>query len=95
MVNMGPPFISPLAFTSRYLKPSIHSENLVDSPKQADSHIHTKAPGPPANMAVATPTILPVPMVAARAVMRAEKGDTSPLPRLVVRASWPNTLFSA
>lgn len=28
MVNIGPPFISPLAFTSRNLKPSIHSENF-------------------------------------------------------------------
>ena len=44
---------------------------------------HTRAPGPPETMAVATPTIFPVPMVAASA----EKGDTSPCPRLLVRAS--------
>lgn len=35
-------------------------------------------PGPPDTIAVATPTILPVPIVAARAVVRAEKGETSP-----------------
>ena len=31
-------------------------------------------------MAVATPTIFPVPMVAERAVQRAAKGETSPFP---------------
>ena len=95
MVNMGPPFISPFAFTSRNLKPSIHSENFVVRPKQAETHIHTRAPGPPANMAVATPTIFPVPMVAASAVISAEKGETSPDPRFVLRASRENTLFIA
>ena len=48
---------------------------------------HTRAPGPPETMTVATPTIFPVPMVAASAVVSAEKGDTSPCPRLLVRAS--------
>ena len=33
-------------------------------------HIQKMAPGPPLMMAVATPTILPVPMVAASAVQR-------------------------
>ena len=41
---------------------------------------HTRAPGPPETMAVATPTIFPVPMVAASEVVSAEKGDTSPCP---------------
>lgn len=45
---------------------------------------HTRAPGPPETMAVATPTIFPVPMVVASAVVSAEKGDTSPCPRLLV-----------
>lgn len=44
---------------------------------------HTRAPGPPETMAVATPTIFPVLMVAASAVVSAEKEDTSP-----VRGSW-------
>ena len=42
--------------------------------------IQKRAPGPPAAMAVATPTILPVPMVAERAVHKAPKLDTSPSP---------------
>ena len=56
---------------------------------------HTRAPGPPETMAVATPTIFPVPMVAASEVVSAEKGDTSPCPRLLVRASLLSVLFSA
>ena len=89
---------------------SIHSLNLEVRPKAAEIHIHTRAPGPPETMAVATPTIvpgppatralatptiLPVPMVAASAVVSAEKGDTSPCPRLLVRASLLSVLFSA
>lgn len=44
---------------------------------------HTRAPGPPETMAVATPTIFPVPMVAASAVVSAEKEIHLP-----VRGSW-------
>ena len=95
IVNIGPPFISPFAFTSRNLKPSMHSENFVDRPKQAEIHIQTRAPGPPANIAVATPTIFPVPIVAARAVISAEKGETSPLPLEVVLDSFEKMLFRA
>ena len=40
------------------------------------------APGPPACTAVATPTIFPVPIVAANAVQSAAKDDTSPFPPL-------------
>ena len=39
-------------------------------PKKATIHIQKMAPGPPATRALATPTILPVPMVAASAVHR-------------------------
>ncbi len=49
-------------------------------PNSAASHIQKSAPGPPATTAVATPTMLPVPMVAERAVHKAPKLDTSPLP---------------
>ena len=80
MVNIGPPFISPFSFTSRYLLASIHSAYFVVMPNAAESHIHTSAPGPPANMAVATPTMLPVPMVAERAVINALNEETSPSP---------------
>ena len=94
MVYIGPPDRSPLLLTSRNLMASIHSENLVVSPKRAEIHIQTSAPGPPENMAVATPMMLPVPMVAARAVISAEKGETSPSP-CFLWASLPNTLLSA
>ena len=77
---IGPPSISPLSFTTRYLIANAHSENLLVIPKAAEIHIQTSAPGPPATIAVATPTMLPVPIVAARAVIRAAKGETSPSP---------------
>ena len=41
---------------------------LVIMPSNAMTHIQKMAPGPPETMAVATPTILPVPMVPASAV---------------------------
>lgn len=66
--------------TSLYLIANIHSENLDDNPKHAEIHIHTNAPAPPETIAVATPTIFPVPIVAASAVVNAENGDTSPSP---------------
>ena len=95
IVYIGPPDISPASFTSRYLIASIHSLNFEVSPKKAESHIHTRAPGPPETMAVATPTIFPVPIVAARAVVSAEKGEISPSPRFVVRDSFLKQLFNA
>ena len=66
---IGPPAISPASFTSLYFTDSRLSAYLVDSPNRAESHIHTRAPGPPETIAVATPTIFPVPMVAASAVI--------------------------
>jgi hypothetical protein len=44
---------------------------LVAIPKMPVSHIQRTAPGPPAATAVATPTMLPVPIVAASAVVSA------------------------
>ena len=40
--------------------------------------IQKAAPGPPTAMAVATPAMLPLPMVAAMAVVSAWKGEMSP-----------------
>ena len=48
------------------------SEYLVAIPKRAVSHIQKIAPGPPKVIAVATPTILPIPTVAAKAVISVE-----------------------
>ena len=78
IVYIGPPDISPFSLTSLYLIASIHSLNLEVSPKQALIHIQTSAPGPPDTIAVATPTMLPVPIVADNAVQSAAKLDTSP-----------------
>ena len=95
MVYMGPPDHSPRALRWRYFTASKHSANLELRPKAAESSIHTRAPGPPAVRAVATPTMFPVPMVAARAVIRAEKGDTAPSPPELTRASRPRALRRA
>ena len=48
-------------------------------PKMPAIHIQNTAPGPPAMMAVATPTMEPVPIVAASAVASAPKLEMSPL----------------
>ncbi|OQC35073.1 MAG: hypothetical protein BWX66_01712 [Deltaproteobacteria bacterium ADurb.Bin058] len=77
---MGPPAMVPSAFVVRYLTDKRASAYLVEIPKTPVSHIHKTAPGPPAATAVATPTMLPVPIVAAKAVVRAANGLTSPLP---------------
>ena len=47
-------------------------------PTSAVIHIQNTAPGPPRKMAVATPAILPVPMVAESDVISALKGVISP-----------------
>ena len=73
---MGPPTHWPCRSRRRYRTARKLSAKMVAMPNRADSSIHTNAPGPPAARAVATPTMFPVPMLAARAVIRAEKGDT-------------------
>ena len=93
--TMGPPSISPLSLVIRYLTARAHSVNLDEMPKAAEIHIQTRAPGPPVARAEATPAMLPVPMVAARAVHRQAKGETSPVPRWVVRASLDRVLLMA
>ena len=49
-------------------------------PTRAISHIHTSAPGPPEWIAVATPTMLPVPMVADSEVASAAPAPIVPTP---------------
>ena len=65
---------------TRYFTATSASEYLVAIPNTPVSHIHSTAPGPPKATAVATPTMLPVPMVAARAVESAPNWLTSPSP---------------
>ena len=55
-------------------------DSLVAMPKMPASQHQNTAPGPPRAIAVPTPTILPVPMVEARAVAREAKGLISPSP---------------
>ena len=63
-------------------------------PNSPAIHIQKMAPGPPARSAVATPTMDPVPMVAASAVASAPKLEMSPLPdgsrRTDMRIAWGN-----
>jgi len=64
----------------RYLMARSPSAYLVAIPKNAATIIQNRAPGPPAAIAVATPTMLPVPIVADKAVQSAPKLVTSPSP---------------
>ena len=75
---MGPPAIVPSGIFTRYFTESSASVYFVAMPNTPDSHIHSTAPGPPATTAVATPTMFPVPMVAASAVISAANGLISP-----------------
>ena len=52
-------------------------------PDSAKMSIQKTAPGPPNDTAVATPTMLPIPTLPAKAVVRAEKEET-PFP-----SGWP------
>ena len=75
-----PPRQSPCSSLLRKWTARVTSENLVHMPKNADTSIQNRAPGPPRWSAVATPAMLPVPTVAAIAVARAakEEMDLSP-----------------
>src|SRR5262247_2655312 len=81
---IGPPAIVPSGPLTRYFTARTASEYLVAMPKTPVSHIQSTAPGPPALTAVATPTMFPVPMVAASAVVSAPNWLTSPVPSLDV-----------
>jgi hypothetical protein len=55
----------------RNLSPNAASENFTEVARKPYTQIQNNAPGPPEMMAVATPMMLPVPMVAASPVMNA------------------------
>ena len=78
MVYMGPPWTSPLRSRTRYFTASSDSAYFVDMPKIPVTMHQNTAPGPPMQTAVATPTMLPVPIVEASATANAAKGDTFP-----------------
>ena len=76
---IGPPNMRPSSAFTRYLMASRPSLYLVAMPNTPESQHQSTAPGPPRATAVATPTMLPVPMVAASAVAKAPNCDTSPV----------------
>ena len=78
MAYMGPPSIVPSFVVMRYLIESRPSAYLVAMPNTPVTQHQKTAPGPPIVTAVATPMMLPVPMVAARPVARAANCETSP-----------------
>ena len=63
--------ICPSSDTFLYFTARRHSEYFVAIPTNAAIHIQNNAPGPPATIAVATPTMFPVPIVADNAVHNA------------------------
>ena len=76
---IGPPNMRPRWVFTRYFTANKPSAYFVDIPNTPVSQHHSTAPGPPRAMAVATPMMLPVPIVAARAVARAPNWETSPV----------------
>ncbi|MPM99953.1 hypothetical protein SDC9_147148 [bioreactor metagenome] len=86
---IGPPIIEPVLSFTLYLIANKASPYFVAIPKRPVNQHQKIAPGPPKATAVATPTILPVPTVAASAVQRSPKLFTSPLPSfLAVKISF-------
>ena len=75
---IGPPIMRPLALRTRYFMAKSPSAYLVAMPNTPVSQHQSTAPGPPSDMAVATPMMLPVPMVAASEVASAPNWLTSP-----------------
>ncbi len=75
---IAPPSMRPSLSFTRYLTAAKVSEYFVAMPNTPVIHIQNTAPGPPAKMAVATPTMFPVPMVADNAVHSAPNWLMSP-----------------
>ena len=94
MYSMGPPRKLPSGPRSRWRTASVFSPQLTAMPSRADIHIQNTAPGPPYTMAVATPAMEPVPIVAARAVDRAWSWVTPPpLPAFFRRSREPTVVL--
>ena len=96
----GPPVIVPSALTLRYLCPRKTSAHLSAMPKNPKTIIQKTAPGPPFETATATPTMEPVPIVAAIEDISALNGvisslDCFPLnfPRRISNACFTPKMF--
>ena len=74
----------------------MHSANFVDMPSTPAATSQNVAPGPPVEMATATPAMLPMPTVPDTAVVRAWNCDISPGSSgsarrpVITRTAWPN-----
>ena len=68
MTYMGPPCSSPSESCPLNMIPREQVKNLVAIPTRALIHIQNSAPGPPRDIATATPAILPIPTVLDKAV---------------------------
>ena len=79
---IGPPNILPSLVFTLYLMASSPSLYFVAMPNTPVSQHHSTAPGPPRLTAVATPMMLPVPIVAANEVANAPNWLTSPVASL-------------
>ena len=75
---MAPPSTRPSSVFTRYFTAISASAYLVAMPSTPVSQHHSTAPGPPSATAVPTPTMLPVPMVDASAVVSAPNWLISP-----------------
>ena len=73
IIYIGPPCTSPLSSVPLNIIAEEPSKNLVAIPTIALTHIQKIAPGPPIVRAIATPAILPIPTVAAIALISASK----------------------
>src|SRR5574344_294287 len=69
--TIGPPNILPLSVLILYFTDNRDSEYLVAIPSTPVSQHQNTAPGPPAAIAIPTPIIFPVPIVAAKATINA------------------------
>ncbi len=77
-VYMGPPARSPFSLTLLYFTDRVLSASFVAMPMILVTTIQNRAPGPPNTMAVVTPRMLPVPIVTASSVVKAEKEEIPP-----------------
>ena len=80
----GPPRY-PLEWRNLYICDSVDSTKAVDAPKNATTHIQNTAPGPPNAMAVATPTMFPVPTLPERAMQNASNDEIPSAPRFLLK----------
>ena len=71
IIYIVPPCTSPAVSFPRYIMASDPSKNLVVIPTMALTHIQNTTPGPPIATAIATPAMLPIPTVAAMALISA------------------------